>query len=540
MSKKIQLSFSKNSIYLTASISFIFIYYFFIIADAKSLENALSNANLTYITGVVIKTCISTLFILVISSVFKLKLLNLCLFVLISALSSLYLFIKIQYGRFELGSYISIIETNTKETVEMLQSFDIPLVVFLQLILTPFILFKINQCLAGFKIKLSLITLLVLMTGLSSTQAKNNAIFSASPNGKVVLVPMTRAYYILFNMPLLKPIALSQSYSELKQIENNPITTEWENVSVSSLSKNKNYVIVIGESVQKSALSSYGYHRKTTAPLKNTNGVTFISDPIAPAPQTGMALSRILAINDKLTINNNLNIIDLANLAGFNTFWFSNQGQTGIYDSPITNLANRTGLTIFHNQSYKEANSDFVLIEDLKKHLTAGSNNIYFLHMIGSHADFCERTKDASILNDAYRAQLKNDQNCYDDSILNTSIFINDIVSLLKKSAVDYEVIYFSDHGLVDIERKPYKSHGVGNLFQRKALEVPLIFISSNKSGNQIQETTYFLRDFPHTFAEWIGVRAEQIDYTKSVFNLKIKQEKYAINDSSEVVYFNK
>ncbi|NRB82044.1 MAG: sulfatase-like hydrolase/transferase, partial [Saccharospirillaceae bacterium] len=162
---------------------------------------------------------------------------------------------------------------------------------------------------------------------------------------------------------------------------------------------------------------------------------------------------------------------------------------------------------------------------------------IYFLHMIGSHFDFCERTKNAIKLDDAYRAQLHNDQNCYDDSILNTSIFINKVVSLLKSTSLDYEVIYFSDHGLVDIESKPY---GVGNLFQRKALEVPLIFISSSKTNSDVQNTTYYMRDFPHTFAEWLGVTATQIDYTKSVFHPGIKQEKYAVNDSSEIIYFTK
>lgn len=540
MLNKIPFSLSKKRIYLTASIFLIYIYYIYIIVDIASLANTLNYSSIKYMIGVLLKASISTLFIFILSSVFTSKYLNLLLFIIISIISSVILFVKIQYGSFELGSYISIMETNTKETIELFYSIDIPLVVFLQLIITPLILFRLNQILGGFKIKLVIITSLILLISLSSSQAKHNSIFSVSPTGEVVLVPMSRAYYILFNMPLLKPIALSQSYSKLKKIENSPIKVEWENVIVSNSSNKKNYVVIIGESVQKSSLFSYGYHRKTTKPLNETNGMTLISDPIAPAPQTGMALSRILAINNKLNINNNLNIIDLANISGFNTFWFSNQGQIGIYDSPITNIAKRTDLTIFHNKSYEQANSDFVLIEDLEAHLDGNSNNVYFLHMIGSHFDFCERTKNTIKLEDAYREQLKDDQNCYDDTILNTSIFINKVVSLLESTSLDYEIIYFSDHGLVDIERKPYKSHGVGSLFQRKALEVPLIFISSSKTSSDMQNTTYFMRDFPHTFAEWLGVTATQIDYTKSVFHPRIKQEKYALNDASEIIYFTK
>ncbi|PKH08067.1 phosphoethanolamine transferase [Moritella sp. Urea-trap-13] len=538
MSKKVPLSSSKNILYLSASIILIYIYYIFILVDVESLGSAFNFANIKYIAGVALKASISTLFILLLSTIFKSKYLNLLLFIMISVMSSIMLFISIQYGRFELGIFISLMETNTKESMEMLNSFDIPLVVLLQLIITPLLLFSINLRLVGFKTNVIIVSTLVLLVGLSSSQAKNNAVFSVSPAGEVVLVPMSRAYYILFNMPLLKAIPLSQSYAQLKKIENSPITSEWENITVSTSSDKKNYVVIIGESVQKSSLFSYGYHRQTTESLQDTNGITLISDPIAPAPQTGMALSRILAINNKLNINNNLNIIDLANQSGFNTYWFSNQGQIGIYDSPITNIANRTNFTIFHNQNYQQANSDFVLIEDLKAHLDSDANNVYFLHMIGSHADFCERTKDLVKLEDSYRAQLSNDQNCYDDSILNTSLFMNKVVSLLKSTSSDYEVIYFSDHGLVDIARKPYKSHGVGSLFQREALEVPFIFISSSKTNSNVQNTTYFMRDFPHTFAEWLGVTATQIDYTKSVFHPDIKQDKYVVNDSSEIIYF--
>ena len=540
MLKKAPVDSSKNIIHLTIYISLIYIYYIFIIVDSKYLGIDLNYENVKYIIGVALKASISTIFILIISSIFKSKYINLLLFIIISAISSIILFVSIQYGRFELGSYTSIMETNPKESIEMFYTFDIPLVVFLQFIITPVILFRINQYSFGLKINSMLIATLILLIALSSSQAKNNLILTVSATGEVVRTPMSRAYYILFNMPLLKPIPLAQSYSQLKKIENSPITVEWTNIAVANSSNRKNYVVIIGESVQKSSLFSYGYHRKTTKPLKETNGMTLISDPVAPAPQTGMALSRVLAINNKLNINNNLNIIDLANISGFNTFWFSNQGQIGVYDSPITNIAKRTNLTIFHNQNYQQANSDLVLIEDLATHLDGNSNNIYFLHMIGSHFDFCERTKNAIKLEDAYRAQLNNDQNCYDDSILNTSIFINKVVSLLKSTSLDYEVIYFSDHGLVDIERKPYKSHGVGNLFQRKALEVPLIFISSSKTNSDVQNTTYYMRDFPHTFAEWLGVTATQIDYTKSVFHPGIKQEKYAVNDSSEIIYFTK
>jgi glucan phosphoethanolaminetransferase (alkaline phosphatase superfamily) len=527
---------TKNRIYLTISVILIYLYYIFIIGNIDTFNNT----NINYSIKTLVKACISTLFILIISSLFKSKYINLFLFIVISFISSILLFINIQYGNFEIGSYASIMETNIKESKEMFDSFNIPFVIYLQLIITPFILFKINQNLVGLKSNSILTLILIILICLASSQAKKDTMFLESPTGKLISAPQSRVYYIFNSMPLLKPINLALLYSIIKKQENKTIISEWEDVIVSNTSNKKNYVVIIGESVQKSHLFFYGYNRKTTKALKETSGITLISDPIAPAPQTSMALSRVLAINDKLNVNSNLNIIDLANLSGFKTFWFSNQGQSGVYDSRITNIAKRADSTIFHNKDFTQASSDLVLIDDLKNNLDGTSNNIYFLHMIGSHSDFCERTKKGLILDDAYREKLHNQKNCYDDSILNTSLFMDQVVSLLKLTSLDYEVIYFSDHGLVDIDKKPYYVHGVGNLFNRKALEVPLIFFSSNKKHSEVKNMSYFMRDFPHTFAEWLGVNAIQIDYTKSVFNSEIKQETYIVNDASEIIYFSK
>ena len=154
MSNKVPFSLSKNRAYLTISIFLIYTYYIYIIVDTASLGNTLNHSNIKYMIGVLLKASISTLFILILSSVFKLKYLNLLLFIIISIISSIVLFVKIQYGSFELGSYISIMETNTKETIELFNSVDIPLVVLLQLMITPLILFRTNQYLGDLKIKL--------------------------------------------------------------------------------------------------------------------------------------------------------------------------------------------------------------------------------------------------------------------------------------------------------------------------------------------------------------------------------------------------
>jgi hypothetical protein len=48
---------------------------------------------------------------------------------------------------------------------------------------------------------------------------------------------------------------------------------------------------------------------------------------------------------------------------------------------------------------------------------------------------------------------------------------------------------------------------------------VPLIFISQQPVTQNSINNRYYLSDFPHTFADWIGVSADQIDYRRSILS---------------------
>ena len=92
------------------------------------------------------------------------------------------------------------------------------------------------------------------------------------------------------------------------------------------------------------------------------------------------------------------NFVTLANRAGFQTWWFSNQGQIGEYDTAIASIAKRADEVQFLKNGDFEANKN-TQDEQLLK-LTAQvlatrrtQPQLIVLHLMGSHPQACDRTK---------------------------------------------------------------------------------------------------------------------------------------------------
>ena len=130
-----------------------------------------------------------------------------------------------------------------------------------------------------------------------------------------------------------------QEYHALKEELNKGIegSPTWQ--ITSSQPKYQNYVLVIGESVRKDYMHLYGFPENNTPFLDKAYG-TIIDGYTATAPNTTTSLLRsfvqMKGEKDFVYINN---IITLAKTAGFETFWFSNQGISGSWDTPIAKLA---------------------------------------------------------------------------------------------------------------------------------------------------------------------------------------------------------
>ena len=97
------------------------------------------------------------------------------------------------------------------------------------------------------------------------------------------------------------------------------------------------YVVVIASA---RAMGALGGHWDNTPFASAVNGTLF-TDYIAASGSTqkslGLTLNRV--VDGKPQYQDNF--VTLANRAGFQTWWFSNQGQIGEYDTAIASIAKR-------------------------------------------------------------------------------------------------------------------------------------------------------------------------------------------------------
>ncbi|WIG80116.1 phosphoethanolamine transferase [Photobacterium damselae] len=328
--------------------------------------------------------------------------------------------------------------------------------------------------------------------------------------------------YLFERNVFFAPIA---NYYLFYKINNNfkqEIVSKWTNVSRynSAYSGKDVYIVNIGESAIKSHFSLYGYKIKTNFPI---SGLIQVDGAVSPSVQTRLSVPRILSKNQSVKdYDTNLNIIDLANSAGFETYWVSNQSQNGLYDTPISVIADRANHSYYSNIDYEHAKPDNVLIPKIEKIITTKTKKpkIIFINTMGSHPDFCDRI---SAQDHKFKTNRPEQLDCYDDSILYGFKFLDHIKKILEKNKTSYSIVYFSDHGLVDSKNPPYLVHGVTQSnFTRQAVEVPFFFISDNKNTKPIViKQNYNLRMFYSTFASWVGIHADQIKPDESIFNYK-------------------
>ncbi|CAI1158330.1 Putative phosphoethanolamine transferase ybiP [Serratia liquefaciens] len=274
--------------------------------------------------------------------------------------------------------------------------------------------------------------------------------------------------------------------------------------TISAIDNNKaNYVVVVGESMRRDYMSLFGYPTPTTPFLDQVNG-TFYSNYISTAPNTFESLPRTLALSDGINSYISDNIITLAKAAGLRTHWFSNQGLIGQFDTPVSKIALFSDEYQFLKKGdYQSRNTDD---DDLLPLLqTALDNNepgnLYVLHIMGSHPDFCERLGGKPPVFTSDNAELA----CYLSTYRKTDRFIEHAYQMLQKTHQPFRLIYFSDHGLShrNIDGKLYLRHG-GNT--RQNYEVPLLVLSDTDRQRTFIDEPRSAFDFIRLFAQQAGI----------------------------------
>lgn len=280
-----------------------------------------------------------------------------------------------------------------------------------------------------------------------------------------------------------------------------------------------NVVFIIGESLQRNFMSLYGYYLPTTPnlqALEQSGNLIAFSDVVSPGAKTNDVLKYVLNFGNyesekQRPWSANLDIVNLARLANYETFWISNQERYGQWAVASGASAQMTDHSDFTNQIpvYKYAYSlDEVLLPSIRNFKsgakrsplarkdessatevngTQKKDKFFILHLMGSHPSYEFRYPKSFAkfsAADISREPLDEGQKKELAHYLNTVAYNDFIVSEIYKIFADDNtlIVYFSDHAQSLYQYRGKLIHGGINRF---TLEIPLIFMASDKFKEQ-------------------------------------------------------
>lgn len=419
-----------------------------------------------------------------------------------SLICSVYIPEAIFYGSPSVGIIASLFETNMQESWEYLQS--LPLYSYVISLL--FLLFSVGFAVFALKVKflpmkkttVSTLIFLIVIAVLYKP-------WSNYHKGRDFRLTDTRVSLIGFywvNYHLIKDYLRQKS--EMIAVKNQQST--WEISSVSP--KYRNYVVIIGESMRADYLSMYGYPIETTPFLAKTKGL-IIDGYISAAPNTQSSLARTLYLYKENDTQFQNNIITLAKQAGFKTYWLSNQGFSGEFDSVAARVGVGSDKSHFTQLSSDSINiNDKTLLQIFRTELQKSDEmpRLFVLHLMGSHPVFCRRIDMSPFI-----WFKNNEMSCYLETLRQTDALIKNVVDLVQAEGNDYSLIYFSDHGLSHRDKESKKmTLQVGNE-HKENYQVPFIRISGDDSERRIIKTQRSAFNFIYGFAHWLGIQEKTL-----------------------------
>ena len=200
------------------------------------------------------------------------------------------------------------------------------------------------------------------------------------------------------------------------------------------------YVLVIGESATRDHMGCYGYSRGNTpwmSSMQSQKGYVQFDKAWSCANDTVSALTYALTSKNQYNsekLKDAVSIIDVANAAGYDTVWVSNQVQYGLADTPITVIASEAKQQIWlHDKVGHLKDGRYLDIPDYydEKIIPAmdtiklSPRMLIVVHLMGSHNSYKVRYPEKY---DVFKeTDTDPSTNEYDNSILYTDAVLENI-----------------------------------------------------------------------------------------------------------------
>ena len=160
------------------------------------------------------------------------------------------------------------------------------------------------------------------------------------------------------------------------------------------------YVLVIGESQNRNNMSAYGYKRKTTpwlSSMKDRKNFIMFDNAYSCHTYTVPVLTYALTAKNQyndLKLSDSISLLEVAEVAGFETVWVSNQVRYSAWDTPITVIADEANQQFWYNDNVGEKTSsnnyDIKLIDSVER-MQLSDKMLVVFHLMGNHGSYRER-----------------------------------------------------------------------------------------------------------------------------------------------------
>lgn len=252
-------------------------------------------------------------------------------------------------------------------------------------------------------------------------------------------------------------------------------------------------ILIIGESENRDHMSAFNpsYPAQTTPWLlseKEDPDFTLFDRAYSNFPKTAEALSYFLTGVNQYNgekIKDAITLTDVANKAGYDTWWIDNQTQS------VSNVATTMSATSSKNQIWVKpsAQDDKNILKYLEQ-VPKGGNHFIVIHLEGSHDKYQYRYPSSFPMIHVPGHSDKED--AYDTSVAYTDEVLQDIFNYAKDNLNLSLMVYCSDHG----EDMKY-FHG-DSKFTWDMVHTPFFVYTSPSFAQEHPEQEAILKDHEH------------------------------------------
>ena len=234
----------------------------------------------------------------------------------------------------------------------------------------------------------------------------------------------------------------------------------------SSTAKPKLMVFVVGETARADHFGLNGYTRNTTPLLSKQSNLYSFKDAVSCGTSTAYSVPCMFSYANREnydidTAKYNENVLDTLSKQGVNVVWRDNNSSSKGVADRVTFEDYKTADT---NPNCDVECRDIGMLDGFDKLVKSGSSpketpkdTLILLHQMGNHGPAYyqrypkkfETYKPVCMTNELSKCDAQSVINGYDNAILYTDYFLNNVIDTLKTYEQDYDVVmvYMSDHG---------------------------------------------------------------------------------------------